>query len=201
LDKKNLLPKQREYIEDISQSSRELLGLINDILDLASIEAGYMKLDFKEFSICDALSKVYMIAKERCKSSKISINLNCDKNICTIRGDKKRFEQIIYNIVSNSIKFGKTGGNISIGAKECDKNEILVWVEDDGIGIPKDEQEKVFDRFFKTSKAQSRTNFGAGLGLSIVKSIIELHGGRIKIESEEGKGTKVLCYFRTKARK
>jgi signal transduction histidine kinase len=193
-----LTKQQQDYVKGIHESSNQLMLLINDILDLASIEAGYMVLDAREFNVYALLNSVNNSVKERCKAAGIKLSLKCSEDIGTIVGDEKRVRHIMFNIVGNSIKFTERGGNIVIGAEDGEKGEVLIWVEDSGIGIDKSEKSKVFDRFFKSSAAQSMNKTGTGLGLSVVKNIVELHGGTVKLESKEGEGTKVTCSFKRK---
>lgn len=188
--------EQEEYVKGIKNSSGQLMELINDILDLASIEAGYMSLEVKKLDVHKALKSVVTLFIERCRDAKIKINLDCPDEIGEILGDEKRIKQIMINMIGNSMKFTKEGGKITVGAEESKKGEIVIWVEDNGIGIPRDEKTKVFDRFFKTSGALSMKKLGTGLGLSVVKNIVELHDGKIRLESAKGKGTKVLCFFK-----
>jgi signal transduction histidine kinase/PAS domain-containing protein len=190
--------QQQEYVKGIHDSSNQLMSLINDVLDLASIEAGYMVLDAREFDVYGVISSVAKSVKERCKASGIKLSVQCTKDIGTIVGDEKRIKQIIYNIIGNSIKFTQRGGSITIGADENEKGEVVIWVEDTGVGIAKSEKTKVFDRFFKSSSALSAKKSGTGLGLSVVKNILELHGGKVKLESSEGEGTTVKCFFKRK---
>jgi signal transduction histidine kinase len=185
-----LNPNQKNYLEDIYQASRTLETLINDILDISSIEAGYMKLDIDRFDIHSALAHVIASVKERVSEVGLSLVFDCPPNIGKMSGDETRIRQVIYNIVINSIKFTPKGGKITIGAKNTGNNEILIWVEDTGQGISADELHLVFDKFHK-----SRTKGGTGLGLSVAKNFVELHKGRIELESKLGEGTKLSCYF------
>ncbi len=187
--------QQMDYVHGINISSSELLALINDILDLASIDAGYMTLDLKEFDIYKVLSAMVKLLQERCQANSLTLTLLCDKNIGTIIADEVRIKHVIFKIISNSIKFTKPGGNITIGA-EPDKEQIKIWVEDTGIGIKKEERGKVFERFYKTTSQQEIHKPGVGLGLSIVKSIIQLHSGRVSISSQANKGTKVTMFLK-----
>jgi signal transduction histidine kinase/PAS domain-containing protein len=190
--------QQAEYVKGIHDSSNQLMSLINDVLDLASIEAGYMVLDAREFDVYEVIAYVVKSVKERCKASGIKLSVKCAKDIGTIVGDEKRIKQIIYNIIGNSLKFTQRGGEITIGAEENSKGEVVIWVEDTGVGIANSEKPKVFDRFFKSSSALSAKKSGTGLGLSVVKNIVELHGGKVNLESTEGEGTTVRCVFKRK---
>ncbi len=193
--------KQHEYMKSICISSEQLMGTINDILDLASIEAGYLILEKKEIDVADLITFVAAIVKLRCKEAGLKFSLDCDGNVGSIVADDKRIKQVLFNIIGNSIKFTSKGGNIVLGAKTISDDEVVIWVQDTGVGIPYDERDKVFEKFFKSNTAISINKSGTGLGLPVVKNIVELHGGRVEIESEEGSGTKVICYLKRAGKK
>ena len=188
----DLTQKQREYVEGIHQSSNYLMHLINDILDLASIEAGYMRLEVSQFDVYEMLSSMLVLIKERAKEFNISLKFECTAKIGRMVGDETRIRQAIFNLLNNAIKFTEEGGNITLGAKDDAKNYLLIWVEDDGIGIPPEEQDTVFGKFYKGSSTKAQKS-GTGLGLPMVKSFIDLHGGGVSMQSELGKGTKITC--------
>lgn len=187
--------QQIEYVHGIYDSSMNLMSIINDILDLASIEAGYMVLDKRDIDVFRVIASVVKLLRERCRDSELSLSIECAKDVGKIHADERRIKQVLFNIIGNSIKFTDKGGSIVVGAKVSSKNNIVIWVEDTGIGIPKDDRKKVFDRFFKSKASLSMKKSGTGLGLSVVKNIVKLHGGKIKLESEQGKGTKISCVF------
>ena len=194
----SLSEKQREYVNGICESSQRLTHLINDILDLASVEAGYMRLEVSKFDICAMIKSVISLIQERSKEHNITIKFECQK-IGKMTGDETRIKQILFNLLSNAIKYSADGSTISLGAKEIgDGDELILWVEDSGQGIPLEEQEIVFSKFYKgrnqeASKGKPNNRSGTGLGLSIVKSFIELHGGRVSLTSELGKGARFEC--------
>lgn len=179
---------QRNYLEDIYNASHQLESLINDILDISSIEAGYMQLNYDRFDIHAMLANVVLLAKERITEKSIDFQFNCPPNIGKMNGDEVRIKQVVYNLINNSIKFTPSGGTITLGAKNLGNNEILIWVEDTGTGIPKEDLPMVFQKFHR-GKGKS----GTGLGLSVAKNLVELHHGTINLESEEGKGTLIKC--------
>ncbi len=193
--------RQKEYTHNISESSEQLLALINDILDLASIEAGYMVLDVKRFSIKSMLLSLVSAVEARCNEAGLKLLLDCADDAGEIVGDENRIRQILLNVVSNSIKFTKKGGKIIVGAKQNSDKDVLVWVEDSGIGIAAKDKKQVFDKFFKSDSALVMKKSGTGLGLSVVKNIIELHGGKVKLDSKEKKGTKVTFQLKRKSKK
>lgn len=183
--------KQKDYLRGIIDSSSELMTLINDILDVASMEAGYLRLDVKEFDIHTMVTSLGKIVSFRCKTAGISLAIECEKKIGNLLGDEKRLKQVMFNLVNNSIKFTSKGGEIKINVKNSTKDKVLFTVEDNGVGIDKNKIDKVFDRFYKSNSAIKSHKSGTGLGLSAVKSIIELHGGKVTIKSKKGKGTTV----------
>lgn len=187
--------KQAEYVSGIHNSSQYLISLINDILDLASIEAGYMTLEPSRFDIHESLHSILPLIQERTKEHHIDIEFKCNKNIGKLFGDERRIKQAIFKLLSNAIKFTEDEGQITLGAKRAQKGEIAIWVEDNGIGISPKDQKDLFEKFKKSSNSTSHNRSGAGLGLTVVKNFIELHGGHITLESTVGKGTKVTCYL------
>lgn len=194
LEEQNLNQKHKEYVNAIHNSSMYLMGLINDILDLASIEAGYMTLEVSAFNIYEALASVLSLVSERIKEKGLTLTLECDQSIGVMLGDDRRIRQCVFKLLSNAIKFTEKGGKITLGAKALSQGEVMVWIEDTGIGIAPEAQASVFQKFYKTEGGKNR-NEGAGLGLSVVKSFVTLHGGRIELESFPGEGTCFRCIF------
>jgi signal transduction histidine kinase len=191
--------KQREYVSGIHQASQQLMHLINDILDIASIEAGYMKLDVSEFDVHTMLQGVVALVHERIRTNKLQFTFDCPRRIGVMLADETRMKQIIFNLLSNAIKYSEIGGKIALSAElvkhdQKENEEILFIVEDNGIGITPEEQHAVFDKFYKGSNIGIHKS-GAGLGLSMVKSFIELHGGRVELASRQDEGTKIMCYM------
>jgi len=196
----SLSEKQREYVEGICESSNHLTHLINDILDLASVEAGYMRLEVARFDVYTMMKTVLSLIQERSKEYEITIKFECLSKIGKMTGDETRIKQILFNLLSNAIKYSPVGGWVSFGAKEVGEGELMFWVEDSGDGISQEEQEIVFSKFYKgrnqeISKGKQNNRSGTGLGLPIVKSFIELHGGRVVLTSEEGMGARFECYL------
>ncbi|MEB3701629.1 PAS domain-containing sensor histidine kinase [Candidatus Bealeia paramacronuclearis] len=182
--------RQEDYVKGVLESSMSLLKLINDILDLSSIEAGYMSITPSEFNIQNLIEEVIQLLTHRSEAKKQSLKVKCDLNCTTWISDEKRLKQAIFNLISNAINYTHDGGKITIQT-EVKNNELVIAVSDSGIGIAKEDQERVFRKFERGNKRAS----GVGLGLSLVKSLIELHGGRIELESQVKKGTTVTCYL------
>ena len=187
----DLNPRQLEYSRGILQGSQQLLELINDIIDLATIEAGYMVLETGRVEIFDMLKTVLALTRERARSRGLDIELCCPPEIGAIAADERRLKQALFNLISNAIKFTPPGGAIRIEAKRRE-SELLLTVADTGIGIPLSDQVRVFE---KLERGTSRS--GAGPGLALVRSLIELHGGTVTIDSAEGRGTTISCRLPT----
>ncbi len=183
--------RQLEYSHAIVQSSQQLIALINDILDLASIEAGYLQLDLQPTDIHSLLESIFTLGRERAHSRNIELKLVCDKEAGELMADGRRLRQALFNLLSNALKFTKEGGVVTISAKRL-PDELLLEVSDTGIGIPEEDRERVFGKFERGSLETRHS--GAGLGLSLVKSLIELHGGRVDLDSRVGGGTRVTCH-------
>jgi signal transduction histidine kinase len=187
-----LTPRQLDYSRGILDSSHRLLSLINDILDLATIEAGYMTLETAEVDIGAMLEAVLTLTRERARNQDLDLTLRCPANIGTIEADERRLKQALFNLISNAIKFTPSGGSIRLEARR-DAGELVLSVTDTGVGIPIADQERVFDKFERGTTQDYQT--GVGLGLSLVKNLIELHGGTVTIESLPRRGTTVRCHL------
>jgi len=183
----DLNPRQLDYSRGILASSQQLMKLINDILDLATIEAGYMVLETGRVEVSEMLQTVLTLTRERARSRELELELRCPSDIGSIEADERRVKQALFNLISNAIKFTPPGGAINLEA-ERREGELLLIVADTGIGIPQTDQARVFDKFERGARQS-----GAGLGLSLVKSLIELHGGTVAIDSVPGQGTRIIC--------
>jgi len=181
-----LNPTQREYMDHIAASSAALLAIINDILDLATVDAGIMSLDLKETDVAAVAASAVEGLRDRLGEQRITLDMAIPADIGTFYVDEQRVRQILFNLVSNAVRFSNAGGHIRVEAARQD-GWIIYTVTDDGVGIPADVMPVVFQPF-EGHASQGRRR-GAGLGLSIVKSLVELHGGEVEIRSEEGKGT------------
>ncbi len=180
--------KQAEYLGDISNSSKELLATIDDILTLANIDAGNMELKQARIDVPAVIDAAILGVHEAAQRSRLSLHIAVAEDATQFIGDEAWVRQILFNLLSNAVGFSKPGETISITCRR-EGPQMAFTVEDRGVGIPKDEQWKVFDRF--ESRSQGSGHRGAGLGLSIVKSLVELHGGSVSLESEPGRGTRV----------
>jgi signal transduction histidine kinase len=182
-----LNPRQLDYSHSVLASAHRLMRLINDILDLATIEAGYLALETGRIDVLEMLQAVLALTRERARSRDLELDLRCPAQIGVIEADERRLKQALYNLISNAIKFTPPGGAIRIEALRQD-DALLLTVADTGVGIPLADQARVFEKFERGVRQP-----GAGLGLSLVKSLIELHGGAVMIESASGQGTRVTC--------
>lgn len=182
--------RQREYGHDILNSSHHLLSLINDILDLASIEAGRLELELEDVDPFLAMENVMALVRERAQKQRLHVELDCPDDLGTFEADERRIKQVLFHLVSNLVKFTPPGGRVNVIARRGDK-EMCLQVRDTGIGIAKEDQELVFETFQRGSNAERQHS--AGLGLSLVKRFVELHGGRVEIDSAPNEGTTVTC--------
>lgn len=187
-----LNPRQHEYLEHISTESDALLNIVNDILDLAKLDAGIMELDIQQVDIADAMNYATERTKERLGERPVVIEEKIDSGLTAFSADPLRLRQIFVSVLSNAANFAPDHSVIEFVAQK-QGNEIVFSVHDHGCGIPEDILDTVFKRF--SSHAHHGSRAGAGLGLSIVKSFVELHGGTVAIKTGEGQGTTVLCSF------
>lgn len=181
--------RQIDYVNGVLESSSKLLHLVNDILDLASIEAGYLTLQPRRVEVQNMLKDIIALVSKRVEANRQYLVLKCDKAIEEWVADERRLKQALFNLLSNAIKFTPPDGKITIEAK-IDEENLIISVSDTGVGIALEDQARLFEKF---ERGKNDTPIGAGLGLSLVKSLIELHGGRIFLSSELNKGTTVSC--------
>jgi signal transduction histidine kinase len=184
-----LSDRQREYVGHVMSSSAALLAIVNDILDLASIDAGIMELDYADVDVAAAIAAVIEGVQDRLAGSGIRIDTDIATGTGHLFADSRRLRQILFNLVVNAISFSPKGGRIAVRARR-DGDMVEFIVADQGPGIPRDFVDSAFDRFASRPRGESRG--GAGLGLAIVKSFVELHGGTVEIRSEEGRGARVV---------
>ncbi len=190
----SLNARQAEYATGILESSQQLLALINDMLDLASIEAGHVVLEVEPVELRALLEGVAKLFTERARGGQIELSIECPQDIGSIDMDKRRTKQILFNLMSNALKFTPRAGTVVLGARRAADDGAALWVADSGVGIPESDRERIFDKFY-TAEHRSRGRAGPGLALALVKSFVELHGGRVEIDSTPGEGTTVACHF------
>jgi GAF domain-containing protein/anti-sigma regulatory factor (Ser/Thr protein kinase) len=180
--------KQDEYIGDIVSSGRHLLSLINDILDLSKVEAGRMDLDLTKFDVPMAIENALILIRERATRHGIKVHHRIDERLGEVVGDERKFKQILLNLLSNAVKFTSEGGRIDIDAV-LSKDSVEILVSDTGIGIAPEHQETIFEEFRQVGTDASKKREGTGLGLTLTKKFVEVHGGTIRVESVVGKGS------------
>ena len=180
--------KQLEYIKYIHTSGSHLLSLINDILDLSKVEAGRMELELTDFHLPVAIENAVTLIKERATRHGIALESAVDDGLAKINADERKFKQVMLNLLSNAVKFTPEGGRITVRARAVD-GLIQVSVADTGVGIAAADCETVFEEFRQVGNDSKRKAEGTGLGLALARKFIELHGGRIWVTSEPGKGS------------
>jgi GAF domain-containing protein len=179
--------KQEEYLKDIYASGTHLLSLINDILDLSKIEAGRMELELTDFHLPTALDNALMLVRERAGRRNIALQMSVDERLSEVQADERKIRQVVLNLLSNAIKFTPEGGRIEVGAVPRD-GFVEVSVSDTGVGIAPEDQERVFEEFRQVGTAEKKAE-GTGLGLTLCRKFVELHGGRIWVKSQVGVGS------------
>jgi signal transduction histidine kinase len=179
--------KQEEYLKDIYASGQHLLSLINDILDLSKIEAGRMELELSDFHLPTALDSALTLIRERAGRRSIALHLSVDERLGQLRADERKVRQVVLNLLSNAIKFTPEAGRIEVRAASKD-GVVEVSVSDTGVGIAPEDQEAVFEEFRQVGTADKKVE-GTGLGLTLCRKFVELHGGRIWVKSEPGVGS------------
>jgi signal transduction histidine kinase/DNA-binding response OmpR family regulator len=184
----DLNERQEDYLQDILSAGRHLLALLNDILDLSKVEAGQMELQLSSFDAADALAYSLSLVRERATQHRLTLDLDAPADqLGHMRADELRFKQVMLNLLSNAVKFTPDGGTITVSARR-EPDALVVTVTDTGVGIPKAEQARIFDSFQQGGRSASKVE-GTGLGLTVTKRIIELHGGEVWLESTPGEGS------------
>lgn len=191
LDEKvgKLNAKQKEYLTDVYNSGKHLLQLINDVLDLAKVEAGKMEIVPEEFSVRNVVDEVKSVVSSMAKEKSISVKTYISPYIDKLVLDQSKFKQVLYNLLSNAVKFTNDGGRVDINIAGNGSNEIIVKVKDTGIGMKKESLSKLFTPFEQLDSTAAKKHQGTGLGLALTKKFVELHNGTIAVDSKEGKGS------------
>jgi signal transduction histidine kinase len=180
--------KQAEYTDDILTSGRHLLSLINEILDLSKVEAGRMELELATFDLPLAIDNARTFVRERAIKHGITLDVDVDERLGDYVGDERKIKQILLNLLSNAVKFTAEGGRIEISARKI-SGSVEISVSDTGIGIAPEDLPKIFEEFRQVGSDYSHKVEGTGLGLTLAKKFVELHGGKIWVTSELGKGS------------
>jgi GAF domain-containing protein len=180
--------KQLEYLQDILSSGKHLLSLINEILDLSKIEAGRMELELSAFDLPQTLEAALTLVRERATRREIRLELSVDDRLGEFVGDERKIRQVLLNLLSNAVKFTSEGGRVGVAATLADGG-VQIAVSDTGIGIAPEDQEAIFEEFRQVGTDYAQKREGTGLGLTLAKKFVELHGGKIWVKSEVGKGS------------
>ena len=184
----DLNERQDEYVRDIRDSGRHLLELINEILDLSKVEAGRMELDPGHIALVPMLEHGLAMVRERAERTGISLELTTDSDVDTVWADELKLKQVVLNLLTNAVKFTESGGSVVVTARRSgDIAEVMV--RDTGVGIAVAEHERIFEAFQRGGRGVRTTTEGTGLGLTLSKRIVELHGGRMWMESVLGEGS------------
>jgi signal transduction histidine kinase len=183
-----LNPKQDEYLQDIMTSGRHLLSLINDILDLSKIEAGRMELELTTFDLPAAMENALTLVRGRAEAHAIALTRDVDRRLGEFVADERKLKQVLVNLLSNAVKFTPEGGRVEVRAAPAD-GAVEISVSDTGVGIAPEDQEAIFEEFRQAGSDYTRKREGTGLGLALARKFVELHGGRIWVKSEVGKGS------------
>ena len=184
--------KQREYLGDITGSSKTLLSIIDDILDLATIDAGGLELKLGPVDVREVIDAAIEGVRERAGHARLTLDIAVADDVSTFIGDDARVRQVLYNLLSNAVGFSRSGDTVHLSCWR-ERRMMTFMIEDQGVGIPKDQQARIFQRF--ESHSHGSKHRGAGLGLPVVKSLVELHGGDMTLDSEPGRGTRITVRF------
>jgi signal transduction histidine kinase len=182
--------RQVAYVSDVLAAGKHLLSLINDLLDLAKIEAGRMELQLSEVAIPEVLRAAVSMHTERASRGGIELVLSTKPDEITITADERRLRQVVFNLVSNAVKFTPAEGWVNVSATVAD-GEVEIQVSDTGLGIPTEDLETIFEEFEQTEAGKKIE--GTGLGLPLSRKLVELHGGRLWAESQPGHGSTFHC--------
>ena len=175
--------KQKQYVNNVSASGKHLLLLINQILDVAKVEAGKMQLALSNLPMKNILDEISLLVLDMVSKKKLEMSLEIAEDLPSIEADELKVKQILYNLISNAVKFTPEGGKIGLRAKKADSGvEIVVW--DTGVGVAPENMEKIFEGFFRVNAPYSQVTEGTGLGLPLSRKLVELHGGKLFLESE-----------------
>ena len=184
-----LNPKQTEYLQDIYNSGEHLLQLIDDLIDLARVDAGKLRSRPERFSVQEAIQSVCAGAKTVARKRKIHLDFTVSSELREVTLDQQKFKQILYNLLSNAIKFTGAGGEVEVRVESQDADHIQLIIRDTGIGIKSEDLPRLFQDFEQLESGNSRRYEGSGLGLALTKRLVDLQGGAISVESEYGVGT------------
>jgi signal transduction histidine kinase len=183
-----LNPSQHTCVNDVLESGQHLLSLVNDVLDLAKIESGTMDMQWESVDLVALAARLVQMSRERAVRLGIQVRGDVCPSLTCVRADERRLKQLLYNFISNALKFTPEGGEVTIHARQSEQNVVLS-VSDTGVGIPAAEQERIFESFYQVDSTLTKNKQGTGLGLALVRRIADLHEGRVWVESELNVGS------------
>jgi two-component system, OmpR family, phosphate regulon sensor histidine kinase PhoR len=175
------------YLKTIEKHTDRLTYLIEDLLSISQLESGQVVLNFEQVPLRPLAERVLEDLRSKATEKQIQIQNDLPDGL-TARADGERLEQVLFNLMENAIKYGRTGGKVAIAARTHENESVEVWVDDDGPGIPLEAQARIFERFYRVDRARARDTGGTGLGLAIVKHIVQAHGGSVWVNSQPGQG-------------
>jgi protein-histidine pros-kinase len=181
--------KQKEYLTDVLHSGQHLLQLINDVLDLSKVEAGKMEVRKERFPIREVIEEVCTGVASMASAKRISVRREIARTLDEVTLDRQKFVQVLYNLLSNAVKFTDEGGDVCVSARRHDGDKLLLSVRDSGIGILREDLQRLFVEFQQLDSGSTRRFEGTGLGLALTKKLVEVQGGSISVESERGQGS------------
>ncbi len=187
-DAESASPRLRDRIAKIEVETGHLIQMVNELLDLSKIESGTAALLLDDVDMVGVAQATTERLRPFAERQGLRLALELPDHVTPVRGDEDRLGQVLVNLLHNAVKFSPNGGEIVVGVRE-DDGEVVVWVRDPGIGVPRADIARIFERFYKVDRARVRGRGGTGLGLSIARHVVEMHGGRIWVESEEGEGS------------
>ena len=189
-----LTTEQKTFLMKAYESNDRMISLVNDMLGADRIESGKVRYVFQPVHLYDIIDNVLFELLPQANAKGLTVSFTSrPKDLPKVRADPEKVRAVFQNLLDNAIKYSRQKGTIEVGMKASERNEVSVWIKDDGIGIPKEQQKNIFERFFRAQNAIKLETDGSGLGLFIVKSIVERHGGKVSFESVEGHG--VTFYF------
>ncbi len=185
----DLNEKQEHYLRLINQSGQHLLSLINDLLDMAKIDAGAMEVNWEMFPAEEVVDAMIQMMSAQFRKKSINVIKEIDESFIVVRGETGKCRQILLNLMSNAQKFTDEGGEVTIGISKVDRDYAKFYISDTGIGINEKDREKIFSEFFQSQQTQDANAEGSGIGLALTRRLVDLHGGEIGVDSKPGKGS------------
>jgi signal transduction histidine kinase len=196
-DAGELNEKQKKYLDEVYRSNQRMVELVNALLDVSSLELGTFVSDPKSTDICKLAQDVIDEQKPQIDVKKLSFSFLCEESISRIQVDPKHLRMVVQNILSNAVKYTPEGGKIVLSISSTDKKNVLLKISDTGYGIPKNQQDKIFTKLFRADNVRDKDTDGTGLGLYIVKSIVENSGGKVWFKSSGEEGNKGTVFYVT----